>query len=91
MAQAMIDFQNFSQFQSQSRLELEKDMETLLSTFTEEIGSQQDQDFSQDDNDVPKNKKKGKRAAKSNYSNTKVKARNLLTNISYRRFKQKDF
>ena len=87
MAQAMIDFQNFSQFQSRSRLEqeLEKDMETLLSTFTEEIGSQQD--FSQDDNDVPKRK----RAAKSNYSNTKVKARNLLTNISYRRFKQKDF
>ena len=57
MVQAMIDFQNFSQFQSQSRLELEKDMETLLSIFTEEIGSQQDQDFSQDDNDVPKNKK----------------------------------
>ena len=29
--------------------------------------------------------------AKSNYSNTKVKARNLLTNVFYRRFKQKDF
>ena len=56
MAQAMIDFQTFSQFQSQSRLEQEqeKDMETLLSTFTEEIGSQQDQSFSQDDYDVPK-------------------------------------
>ena len=26
-----------------------------------------------------------------NYSNTKVKARNLLTNASYRRFKQSDF
>ena len=36
-------------------------------------------------------KKKRKRTAKSNYSNTKVKARNLLTNVSYRRFKQKDF
>ena len=35
--------------------------------------------------------KKRKRTAKSNYSNTKVKARNLLTNVSYRRFKQKDF
>ena len=60
MAQAMIDFENFSQFQSQSRLEQEqeKDVETLLSTFTEEIGSQQDQNFSQDDNDVPKKKKK---------------------------------
>ena len=61
-----------------------------MSTFTKEIGSQQDQNFSQDDNDVPK-KKKGKRTAKSNYSNTKVKARNLLTIVSYRRFKQKGF
>ena len=43
--QAMIDFQKFSQFQGQSRLEQKekKDMETLLSTFKEEIGSQ---DFS---------------------------------------------
>ena len=65
-------------------------METLLSTFTEDRGNQQDQNFSQDDNDIPK-KKKRKRTAKSNYSNTKVKARNLLTNVSYRRFKQKDF
>ena len=63
-------------------------METLLSTFREEIGSQQDQNFSQDYNDVPKERK---RMAKSNYSNIKVKARNLLTNVSYRRFKQKDF
>ena len=40
--QAMIDFQKFSQFQGQSRLEQKekKDMETLLSTFKEEIGSQ---------------------------------------------------
>ena len=61
-----------------------------MSIFTEEIGSQQDENFSQDDKDVPK-KKERKRTAKSNYSNTKVKARNLLTNVSYRRFKQKDF
>ena len=32
----------------------QKDMETLLNTFTESIGSQQDQNFSQDDNVVPK-------------------------------------
>ena len=57
MAQAMTDFQKFSQFQSQSRLEQEKDMQTLLSTFSEEIGSQQDPDFFQDDIDVPKKKK----------------------------------
>ena len=66
-------------------------METLLSTFTEERGNQQDQNFSQDDNDITKKKRKRKRIAKSNYSNTKVKARNLLPNVSYRRFKQKDF
>ena len=63
-----------------------------MSTFTKEIGSQQDQNFSQDDNDVPKKKRKRrKRTAKSNYSNTKVKARNFLTIVSYRRFKQKGF
>ena len=73
IAQAMIDFQNFSQFQSQSRVEQEKDMQTLLNTFSEGIESQQGQDFFQDDNDVPKKKKNGK----SNYSSAKVKARNL--------------
>ena len=64
MAEAMIDFQKLSQFQIQSRLEQEqeKDMETLLGTFTEEIESQQDPNFSQDNNDVPK-KKKRKRTA----------------------------
>ena len=94
MAQAMTDFQKFSQFQSQSRVEQEKDMQTLLSTFSEEIGSQQDPDFFQDNIDVPKKKKKTqskKSTAKSNYNSTKVKARNLLTNVSYRRYKQKDF
>ena len=92
MAEAMIDFQKLSQFQIQSRLEQEqeKDMETLLGTFTEEIESQQDPNFSQDNSDVPKKKKERERQI-SNYSNAKVKARNLLTNVSYRRFKQKDF
>ena len=55
MAQVMLDQANFSMIQSQSRMEQEqKDMETLLSTFTEGIGDQQDQNFSQDDNVVPK-------------------------------------
>ena len=35
--------------------------------------------------------KKKIRTAQSSYSNTKVKARNLLTNVQYRRYKQKDF
>ena len=62
-------------------------MQTLLDTFSEEIGSQQDQDFFQD-MDVKKNKNQN---SNSSYSNTKVKTRNLLTNVSYRRYKQKDF
>ena len=64
-------------------------MQTLMSTFSGEPESQQDLNFFQDENDVPKKKKI--RTAKSSYSNTKVKARNLLTNVSYRRNKQQDF
>ena len=93
MAQAMLDFHEFSvmQIQNQSIPEQEqKDMETLLSTFTEGTESQQNQNFSWDDNDVPP-KRKGKRNSTTNYSNAKVKSRNLLTNVSYRRFKQSDF
>ena len=90
MAQAMLEFPNYSEHQNQtSKLEQEqKDMQTLMNTFTEEIGSQQGQNFSTDDNDVQPKKQ---RKAKSYYSSTKVKARNLLTNVSYRRFKQSDF
>ena len=36
----------------------QKDMETLLNTFTKEIGSQQDLNFFQDDNVVPEKKEK---------------------------------
>ena len=65
----------------------QKDMETLLSTFTESIENQQSLNFSQDNNVVPKKEIK----RRSDYSNTIVKTRNLLTNVSYRRFKQSDF
>ena len=56
MAQAMLDQMNFLMIQSQSRMEQEqKDMDTLLSTFTENIvDDQQDQNFSQDNYVVPK-------------------------------------
>ena len=55
MLQAMLDQANFSMIQSQSRMEQEqKDMETLLSTFTKNIEDQQSQNFSQGDNVVPK-------------------------------------
>ena len=66
----------------------QRDMETLLSTFTESIvGDQQSQNFSLDNNVVPKKKMKQRK----NYSSTKVKARNLLRNVSHRRFKQTGF
>ena len=58
-----------------------------MKTFTESVEEQQSQNFSPDNNAVLKKETK----RKSDYSNTKVKARNLLTNISYRRFKQSDF
>ena len=61
-------------------------METLSKTFTEENENQQTQNSSQGNNVVPKKVKR-----RSVYSNTKVKARNLLTNVAYRRFKQNDF
>ena len=58
MAQAMLDQTNFSLMQSQGMSTQEqKDMETLLNTFTEEIGSQQHLNFFQDDNVVPKKEK----------------------------------
>ena len=59
-----------------------------MSIFTQSTGDQQDQKFIQDDKVVPKKKKMKRR---NDYSNTKVKTRNLLTNVSYRRFKQSDF
>ena len=88
MAQAMIDQMGFSLIQSQNRMEQEqKDMETLLKTFTESVEEHQTQISSQDNNVIPKKEMK----RKSDYSSTKVKARSLLTNVSYRRFKQSDF
>ena len=55
MAQEMLDQMNFSMIQSQRRVEKEqKDMETLLSTFTKNTEDQQDLNFSQDNNVVSK-------------------------------------
>ena len=58
-----------------------------MSTFSGNIEEQQDLNFSQDNNVAPKKEMK----RRSDYSKTKVKTRNLLTNVSYRRFKQSDF
>ena len=58
MAQGMLDQANFSIIQSQSRMEQEqKDMETLLSTFSEsEVEDQESQNSLQNNNVVSKNK-----------------------------------
>ena len=88
MTQA-IDFQNLTQIQNhQQNLqeEIEKEhMRTLLSNLTEGFESQLDTNFFQGSNDVQKKKKR-----KTKYSNTKVKTRNLLTNLCYRRYKPED-
>ena len=85
----MIDFQNLTQIQSQSLMgeeELEnEDMKSFLSTLMEGLENQLDPDFFPDESDV---QKKAKTTTK--YSNTKVKARNLLTNVCYRRYKLED-
>ena len=83
-----IDNQNLTQIHNQSLMEEveNEDIKKLLSTFTEELGgSQPNPDFFLDNNDVQKKKKTTTR-----YSNTKVKTRNLLTNVSYRRHKPED-
>ena len=87
-----IDFPNLTQIQNNQSLmeEVEnEEMKKLLSRLLERIGlikSQPDLDFFQDDNDVQKTKT----TATTKYSNTKVKTRNLLTNVSYRRYKPED-
>ena len=62
-----------------------EDMKKLLNTLMEGLESQLDPDLFQDDNDVQEKEK-----ATTKYSNTKVKTKNLLTNVSYRRNKPED-
>ena len=87
-----IDFQNWAQFQSNLSFmeEVEnEDTRKLLSTLSEGLLPPENQlnlHFFQDDNTIPKKKKN----AKTKYSNTKLKSRNLLTNISYRRYIAED-
>ena len=50
------------------------------------------QDFSQDDDNIEKKKKAAARApTRKRYSTKKLKARNFLTNIAYRRHKKSNF
>ena len=68
-----------------------KEIQNLIYNFSQELAvdGQLNQDFFQDDKDTTK-KKVNRRKLKP-YRNTKVKARNFLTNILYRRYKDTDF
>ena len=82
-----------TQFQSNQSFTEEvenQDMRKLLSTLSKRLPPPVNQlhlNFFQDDNNVPKKKKKN---AKTKYSNTNVKSRNLLISVSYRRYKPED-
>ena len=58
--------------------------------YQNEIDSQLTQNSFQDNNNNQKSKPIQKKKSKP-YSNTKVKARNFLTNIAYRQYKDGDF
>ena len=91
MAQVELDAATYN---LENKLEVEQnDFQTLLNTFSEGIESQQDLDFSMNDNDVDFKKEKVSKSKSrdTQYSSTKVKAQNLLTNVGYRRFKESDF
>ena len=49
------------------------------------------QGFSQDDSDIKKKKAAARGLARKRYCTTRIKARNFLANIAYRRYKKSDF
>ena len=81
-----IDLQNLTQIQSNQSLMKKvenEEMKKFLSSLSERIGlieSQPNSDFFQDNNNV-------QTKTTTKYSNTKVRTRNLLTDVSYRRYK----
>ena len=90
MGQAELDAASYN---LESKLEEEQNgLEKLWNTFSGEKESQPDLDFSMNDNAVHFIKEtKPKKTRNTVYSSAKVKARNLLRNVGYRRFKVTDF
>ena len=86
----MFTYQN--EIQEQNFVDRIMQMQNLLNSakINQLIESQPDPDFFQDDNDTKKTTQKNLKKSKR-YSNTKVKARKLLTSIAYRRYKPADF
>ena len=89
MAYQMLEFENYLPKIAKQGTETE-----ILQQSTEVSGSQPNQDFCQDNKDIPKKKECKAKTARKNktpYSPTKIKARNFLSNISYSRVCEGDF
>ena len=89
MAYQMLEFQR-------DPVQVQNTKTEILSQSTEVSGNQLDQGFFQDNNDDPKKIKKERKQkaagkAQTPYSPTKIKVRNFLTNIAYKRICEKDF
>ena len=84
----MIKYQNETEAHNylDGGLEMEKMLNNLIN---QNLDCQLNQDFFQDNNNT--NNKKATWKKSNSYSNTKVKTRNFVTNISYRRYKWSDF
>ena len=92
MAYQMLEFANqLPQMPSQQDMEIGNNFPNI-----EVSGNQLNQDFFQENKDIPKKKKKERKAKtvrknKTLYSPTKIKARKFLSNIGYSRICQKEF
>ena len=86
----MLEFANqLPQMPSQEDMEIGNNFPN-----TEVSGNQLNQDFFQDNEDIPKKKERKAKTVRINktpYSPTKIKARNFLSNIAYSRICEKDF
>ena len=89
MAYQMLEFENYLPQTVKQGTETE-----ILQQSTEVNGSQLNQDFCQDNKDIPKKRERKAKTARKNktpYFPTKIKARNFLSNISYSRVCENDF
>ena len=89
MAQAYLDFEIEKKEKESQKVEKIQDINQAIEDL---LGSQLDPNIFLDDNDKISEKKFEKPTAKKRkYSSTKVKTRNILTNLSYIRINRLDF
>ena len=91
MAQAYLDLELEKEKENQKK-KMEEFQQSLNQTIDDLLGSQLDQNIFLDDNDKKVGEEIKKPAAKKRkYSTTKIKTRNILTNLSYARINSLDF